>query len=124
MVPQPRAGAGASLRGGMLNVLQSLYHGIQQFLYCPLPAMLWPWPLAIPFWAVFLWSRHAERKISVRDADFTPPEDRGSRLLIYYGLKPVRWAAVLAAFLTAPWVEGPERLWLYAAGLVAMIAGA
>jgi protein-S-isoprenylcysteine O-methyltransferase Ste14 len=96
-------------------------------VYWPLPLTLWPVPAAVLFWLVFLWARGSERRaLAGRNVtagtgnDF----DRGSWLLISQGWRAVRLAALLAALLTPPWLEGGARYALFGAGLICMIGGA
>ena len=96
-------------------------------LYWPLPLTLWPVPAAVLFWSVFLWARASERKaLAGRNVgggagnDF----DKGSWLLISQGWRLVRLAALLAALLTPPWLDGWARYALFGAGLACMIGGA
>lgn len=92
----------------------------------PLPFVLWPVPWALPFWAVYLWARRGERTVLVkgRAAGSEEVADRGSWRIIDYGSKAARLTALLAAFVTPPWVSGTRRIWLYGAGLLVMAGGA
>jgi len=92
--------------------------------YWPLPLIFWPIPYGIPFLAIYLWTRSIERGVRQRPinegfVDF----DRGSWVLINYGIKAARLAAVFAALVTPPWTEGVGRLGLYGVGLGLMITG-
>jgi protein-S-isoprenylcysteine O-methyltransferase Ste14 len=95
--------------------------------YWPLPLTLWPVPAAVPFWLVFLWARASERRaLAGRNAGAAPGSDfdKGSWLIISQGWRLLRAAALLAALLTPPWLDGGARYALFGAGLACMIGGA
>lgn len=96
-------------------------------IYWPPPFVLWPIPLAMPFWLVFLWARGTEQRILSRRRpreDAAIDFDSGSWPLINYGWRVVRLSALSLAFLTPPWLDGALRIALYGAGLLMMISGA
>jgi protein-S-isoprenylcysteine O-methyltransferase Ste14 len=99
----------------------ALAHLIASFVW-PLPLVVWPVPFALPFWAIYAWSRHGERKVRFRGQSANN-DDRWSWAAIDYGSKIAKAAALLAALLTPPWVEGTGRIWLFCAGLLLMVSG-
>ena len=107
--------------------MTTLTSDIIAYLYAtlglPLPFAIWPIPFAAPFWLIYAWSRHGERKVLFRGHS-EDDADQGSWAVINYGSKLARIAAVAAAFITPPLFEGGGRLWLYAFGLLLMVAGA
>jgi len=107
--------------------IQELYSFFNSAIYWPLPLVLWPVPIGLLFWVVFLWARASERKCLLperapdgRTTDF----DKGSWPLINHGWRLVRLAALVAAFITPPWADGAARVALYGGGLLLMISGA
>ena len=61
---------------------------VSSAIYWPLPLALWPIPMAIPFWAIFLWARMRERQILSRSQplnDAATGLDKGSWPLINHG---------------------------------------
>jgi protein-S-isoprenylcysteine O-methyltransferase Ste14 len=110
----------------MNNMISEFFSHLFTILVAPLPFVLWPIPFALPFWAVYAWSRRGERKVLVKGqaADAKAVADHGSWRVIDYGSKAARLAALAVAFVTPPWVAGAERLWLYGLGLLAMLTGA
>jgi protein-S-isoprenylcysteine O-methyltransferase Ste14 len=96
-------------------------------IHWPLPLVLWPVPVAIPFWIIFLWARATERRILLRTRRLHDPAadlDKGSWPLINHGWRVVRLAALAVALVTPPWTGGVGRNALYCSGLVLMIIGA
>ena len=96
-------------------------------IHWPLPLVLWPVPVGMPFWVVFLWARASERRILSRAHPSSDPAadfDKGSWPLINHGWRLVRLAALIVAFLTPAWTDGIGRDSLYCAGLMLMIGGA
>lgn len=107
--------------------IQATFEHLISAIYWPLPLALWPIPMAIPFWAIFLWARFRERQILSRSrplSDAATDLDRGSWPLISHGWRLVRLSAVVAAFLTPPMVVGAPRDALFFVSLALMIAGA
>ncbi|MGH9642869.1 MAG: methyltransferase family protein [Terriglobales bacterium] len=93
-------------------------------IHLPLAFVLWPIPYALAFWAVYIWTRRGERQVLLRArAEERRENDAGSWQVINYGSKAARLGAFLAAFLTAPALEGSARTILYAAGIAAMLCG-
>jgi protein-S-isoprenylcysteine O-methyltransferase Ste14 len=96
-------------------------------IHWPLPLVLWPVPVGIPFWVVFLWARASERRILSRARPSIDPAadfDQGSWPLINHGWRLLRLAALVLAFMTPPWTDGIARNALYCFGLLLMIIGA
>jgi protein-S-isoprenylcysteine O-methyltransferase Ste14 len=91
----------------------------------PLAFTFWPVPFGLAFWAIYLWTRHGERKVLLRDHTQEPRDDKdaGSWRVINYASKAARAVAFLAAFVTPPAMEGRGRMVLYGAGLLTMVAG-
>jgi protein-S-isoprenylcysteine O-methyltransferase Ste14 len=92
----------------------------------PLPFVLWPVPFALAFWAVYLWTRHGERQILLRDRSQEERHDKdaGSWQTINYGSKAARVVAFLVAFLMPPAMQGRDRIVLYGVGILTMLVGA
>jgi protein-S-isoprenylcysteine O-methyltransferase Ste14 len=107
----------------MLSIITNFTDQLPSILSIPLPFTIWPIPFAAPFWLIYAWSRHGERKVLFRGQS-EDNADQGSWAVINYGSKLARIAAVAVAFITPPWVEGVARLWLYGLGLLLMVAGA
>jgi protein-S-isoprenylcysteine O-methyltransferase Ste14 len=96
-------------------------------LFCPLPFVFWPVPLGLGFWLIFLWARVKEQKIRLRERrpnEAAVDSDKGSWVLINYGWRLIRLAALVLALTTPPWGHGAARSLLYCFGLVFMVSGA
>jgi protein-S-isoprenylcysteine O-methyltransferase Ste14 len=96
-------------------------------VYWPLPLVLWPVPMGLPFWIIFLWARSSERRILSRAHPVNDPAadfDKGSWPLINHGWRVVRLCALVVAFITPPWADGGARAALYCSGLILMVLGA
>jgi protein-S-isoprenylcysteine O-methyltransferase Ste14 len=96
-------------------------------IYWPLPLVFWPVPAGLAFWLIFLWARANEQKIHLRERcpnETTVDFDKGSWLLINYGWRLVRLAALVIALTTPPWGHGLIRTLLYCFGLTSMVSGA
>jgi protein-S-isoprenylcysteine O-methyltransferase Ste14 len=104
------------------QTLAALKAGIE----LPLVFVFWPVPFALPFWAVYIWTRHGERRVLLRDrsGEERRDKDAGSWQMINYGTKAARALAFVVAFVTASAFEGPARIVLYSAGVLTMLAGA
>jgi protein-S-isoprenylcysteine O-methyltransferase Ste14 len=110
----------------MISSLDNVYAYQTTTFHVPLPLVLWPIPFALPFWAIYLWTRFGERAILLRDGagDGTRIEDdRSSWAVINYGSKLAKAAALVAALTTPQWGEGQERFWIYGVGLLLMASG-
>lgn len=107
--------------------IHELYSFLGSAIYWPLPLVLWPVPVGLLFWVVFLWARAGERKVLLPERPSSGPTvdfDKGSWPIINHGWRLVRLAALVVAFITPPWVDGMARLALYGVGLLLMISGA
>jgi protein-S-isoprenylcysteine O-methyltransferase Ste14 len=96
-------------------------------IHWPLPLVVWPIPVGLAFWAVFLWARARERSALSHQCvsgDSATDFDKGSWPLINHGWRLVRLTALLVAFVTPPWVDGAARYALFGLGLALMVAGA
>jgi len=85
--------------------------------------LIYTWPYALFFWAVFVWAFFPEFRIVSRTKEpYTSPQDRNSKALIAFG----QGIAIFAAFSIAasmPSATVPHRVWSFCAGLVTIIAG-
>ena len=85
--------------------------------------LIYTWPYALFFWAVFVWAFFPEFRIISRTKEpYTSPQDRNSKALIAFG----QGIAIFAAFSIAasmPSATVPHRVWSFCAGLVTIIAG-
>jgi protein-S-isoprenylcysteine O-methyltransferase Ste14 len=107
--------------------IPAMLEHLSSAIYWPLPFALWPIPMAIPFWVIFLWARRRERQFLSRSQplnDAAAGLDKGSWPLINHGWRLVRLAAVVVAFLTPPLAEGATRNALFFFSLALMISGA
>ncbi len=85
--------------------------------------LIYTWPYALLFWAVFVWAFFPEFRIISRTKEpYTSPQDRNSKALIAVG----QGVAIFAAFSIAagvPWATVPHRVWSFCAGIGTIIAG-
>jgi protein-S-isoprenylcysteine O-methyltransferase Ste14 len=91
--------------------------------WTPVPApLVYTWPYALIFWAVFFWAFAPEFRVVVpRDGASPSAQDAGSKRLILAG----QGVAALSAFWIAAAVRSaslPQRVWLFWLGL-AVVAG-
>ena len=84
---------------------------------------VYAWPYGLFFWAVIFWAFAPEfRIISRKTEPLTSAQDAGSKGLIAIGQGLAMFAAFAIA-ITVPSATLPYRLWLFWAGLAAMIGG-
>jgi protein-S-isoprenylcysteine O-methyltransferase Ste14 len=85
--------------------------------------LVFAWPYALFFWAVFFWAFAPESRIISRGQELSSTsQDAHSKRLIAVG----QGLAVFAAFLVAATVPAtmlPHRLWLFWMGLGAIVGG-
>src|ERR1700758_416861 len=107
--------------------IPAMLEHLSSAIYWPLPLALWPIPMAIPFWVIFLWARIRERQILSRSQplnDAATGLDKGSWPLINHGWRLGRVAAVVVALLTPRLAEGATRSAIFLFSLALMIFGA
>jgi protein-S-isoprenylcysteine O-methyltransferase Ste14 len=112
---------------GSVTGLSAMIEYLNSAIHWPLPLVLWPIPMALPFWLIFLWARTRERQILSRSQplnDSAANFDKGSWPLINHGWRLVRLSAVVVAFLTPPLAEGAARNALFFFSLALMVCGA
>jgi len=87
------------------------------------PLLIYTWPYALLFWAVFVWAFTPEFRVVSRPAEpWASAQDAGSKRLIVVG----QGLAVAAAFtiaLLAPAGALPHRTVLFIAGVAAIVVG-
>jgi protein-S-isoprenylcysteine O-methyltransferase Ste14 len=85
--------------------------------------LIFTWPSALFFWAVFVWAFFPEFRIISRTKEpYTSPQDANSKALIAAG----QGLAMFAAFSIARalrWATLPHRVWWFYAGLATIVAG-
>ena len=85
--------------------------------------VIYTWPYALFFWAVFLWAFAPEfRIVSRRQEPSTTPQDANSKRLIAVGQGLATFAAFAIA-ATVPSATLAHRMWLFWVGLSAIIGG-
>jgi protein-S-isoprenylcysteine O-methyltransferase Ste14 len=102
------------------------FDALSAAIFLPLPLVLWPIPIGIPFWIIYLWTRVSEQQIHLRERSPRIPAtdfDSGSWPLINHGWRLIRVAAFVVSFVTPPWAHGTTRGALYCFGLILMISG-
>lgn len=85
--------------------------------------LVFTWPYALIFWAVFVWAYAPEFRVAAGTPETAnSAQDANSKPLIIYGGGLAMFVAFVIAG-TVPWAALPHATWLFWVGLSGMIAG-
>lgn len=85
--------------------------------------LVFVWPYSLVFWVVFLWAFSPEFRILSKRVDApASAQDAGSKRLIMIG-QPVAMAAAFAIATLVKSAAFPHRVWVFWAGVAALVAG-